>query len=95
MFTYMATNGIINHRKNNYQNNINIVNYYLKISSSFIDIFFAYIKLGIFYKSDDTMDRQRFTIAHEIAHCCLDTDSLKQRHLEKSLRKRQFVFVFT
>lgn len=38
--------------------------------------------LGIFYKSDDTMNRQRFTIAHEIAHCCLDTDSLKQRHLE-------------
>jgi len=35
--------------------------------------------LGIYYKSDDTVHRQRFTIAHELAHCCIDYE-----HLEKN-----------
>lgn len=38
--------------------------------------------LNIFYRMDDTLNRQRFTLAHELAHCCLDTDSLKKRHIE-------------
>lgn len=38
--------------------------------------------LGIFYRSKDTSNRKRFTIAHEIAHCCLNADSLEKRHLE-------------
>lgn len=38
--------------------------------------------LALFYRSTDTINRQRFTIAHEIAHCCLHTDSLKKTHLE-------------
>lgn len=38
--------------------------------------------LGIFYKASDSLNRQRFTIAHEIAHCCLDTDALKTKHIE-------------
>lgn len=38
--------------------------------------------LGVFYKSSDSLNRKRFTLAHEIAHCCIHTDSLKQRHLE-------------
>lgn len=39
-------------------------------------------ELGIFYKASDSLNRQRFTIAHEIAHCCLDTDALKTKHIE-------------
>jgi hypothetical protein len=38
--------------------------------------------LGIFYRYSDTLNRKRFTMAHEIAHCCLDADSLEKRHLE-------------
>lgn len=39
-------------------------------------------ELGIFYKASDSLNRQRFTIAHEIAHCCLDTDALKTKYIE-------------
>ena len=39
-------------------------------------------KLSIFYRAQDTLNRIRFTIAHEIAHCCLNSDSLEKRHLE-------------
>lgn len=38
--------------------------------------------LSIFYRSSDTLNRKRFTLAHEIAHCCLDADSLEKRHIE-------------
>ena len=38
--------------------------------------------LMIFYKESDTVNRKRFTIAHEIAHCCLHTETLKNRHVE-------------
>lgn len=38
--------------------------------------------LSIFYRSSDTLNRQRFTLAHEIAHCCLHSDSLEKKHIE-------------
>lgn len=38
--------------------------------------------LMIFYRTLDTINRKRFTIAHEIAHCCLHTETLKNRHIE-------------
>ena len=32
---------------------------------------------GIFYRKGDSLNRQRFTIAHELAHCCLgDVDTV-------------------
>lgn len=39
-------------------------------------------KVGIFYRSSDTLNRKRFTLAHEIAHCCLHKDSLERKHIE-------------
>lgn len=38
--------------------------------------------LTILYKATDTLNRKRFTLAHEIAHCCLHADSLKKTHIE-------------
>lgn len=38
--------------------------------------------LSIFYRLSDTLNRQRFTLAHEIAHCCLHSDSLEKKHIE-------------
>lgn len=38
--------------------------------------------IGIFYRKLDTTNRQKFTIAHELAHCCLHTDDLKNNHIE-------------
>ena len=38
--------------------------------------------LSIFYRSSDTLNRKRFTLAHEIAHCCLDADELEKQHIE-------------
>lgn len=38
--------------------------------------------LGIFYRSKDSKNRQTFTIAHELAHCCLHSESLKDNHVE-------------
>ena len=38
--------------------------------------------LTIFYRKNDSKNRQRFTIAHELAHCCLHTNALKQNHIE-------------
>lgn len=32
--------------------------------------------VGIFYKKTDTIHRKRFTIAHELAHCCLHGESM-------------------
>lgn len=39
-------------------------------------------ELGIFYKKTDSIHRKRFTIAHELAHCCLHTDDLKEGYIE-------------
>ena len=38
--------------------------------------------LTILYKATDTLNRKRFTLAHEIAHCCLNADTLKETHIE-------------
>lgn len=38
--------------------------------------------LGIFYRETDTENRIRFTLAHEIAHCCLHAETLGKRHIE-------------
>jgi len=37
--------------------------------------------LCIFYKEDDTPNRQRFTIAHELAHCCIDYEKLAKAEI--------------
>ena len=34
--------------------------------------------LCIYYKHDDSIHRKRFTIAHELAHCCLDDGRLRE-----------------
>ena len=39
-------------------------------------------ELGVFYKKTDSIHRKRFTIAHELAHCCLHTESLKEGYVE-------------
>lgn len=38
--------------------------------------------IGIFYKYNDPYNRVRFTLAHELAHCCLHADTIEQRHIE-------------
>lgn len=39
-------------------------------------------KLTIFYQSDATYNRMRFTVAHELAHCCLHSENLEVQHVE-------------
>lgn len=40
-------------------------------------------KLNILFRENDGIHRQRFTIAHELAHCCLDSTALSQTgHIE-------------
>lgn len=36
----------------------------------------------IFYRKGDPITRQRFTIAHELAHCCLHNDQNNFKHIE-------------
>lgn len=39
--------------------------------------------LKIFYRKGSTENRIRFTLAHELAHCCLDAESLQDKgHIE-------------
>ncbi|MCM1233556.1 MAG: ImmA/IrrE family metallo-endopeptidase [Ruminococcus flavefaciens] len=38
--------------------------------------------LGIFYSTKDSVNRQRFTIAHELAHCCLNGGNLENDYIE-------------
>lgn len=38
--------------------------------------------LTIFYSDKTTYNRMRFTVAHEIAHCCLHSDDLEVNHVE-------------
>lgn len=38
--------------------------------------------VGIFYNEKDGLNRQRFTIAHELAHCCLNGGRLAENHIE-------------
>lgn len=43
----------------------------------------------IFYRKSDSLNRKRFTVAHELAHCCNDYDTLKNDHIE--LRNSEIV----
>ena len=38
--------------------------------------------LTIFYKKSDSLHRKKFTIAHELAHCCLDCSQNESSHIE-------------
>lgn len=38
--------------------------------------------VGIFYKEKDSLHRRRFTVAHELGHCCLHGDSLQDGYVE-------------
>lgn len=38
--------------------------------------------VGLFYREKDSEHRQRFTIAHELGHCCLHSESLKEGYIE-------------
>lgn len=38
--------------------------------------------LSIFYQDKATNNRKRFTLAHEIAHCCIHSDNLIDHHVE-------------
>jgi len=37
--------------------------------------------VSMFYRNDDTRDSVHFTIAHELAHCCLHADKLSNGHI--------------
>ena len=45
--------------------------------------------VAILYKKDDTLNRQRFTIAHEIAHCCLSTHEFENLHIEFRMNEQE------
>ena len=36
---------------------------------------------GIFYRTGSTLNRIRFTVAHELAHCCLHSEALENGHV--------------
>lgn len=40
---------------------------------------------AIFYRKTDSINRIRFTIAHELAHCCYLDPSMKEPHIEYRL----------
>lgn len=59
-------------------------------SGEILGITFAQEKqVGIFYRSSDSINRRRFTMAHEIAHCCLHTDTSTDKHIELRSSKTQ------
>lgn len=39
-------------------------------------------KLAIFYKKSDTLHRKKFTIAHELGHCCLHCPDDESSHIQ-------------
>ena len=39
-------------------------------------------RIGLFYRQDDSEKRKRFTLAHELAHCCLHMDENTPEHIE-------------
>lgn len=39
-------------------------------------------KAAIFFKAGDSLKRRRFTIAHELAHCCLHLEDSATPHIE-------------
>lgn len=38
--------------------------------------------IGLFYKGSDSLHRKKFTISHELGHCCLDSEMLKDGYIE-------------
>lgn len=42
--------------------------------------------LAIFYRPEDSFHRQKFTIAHELAHCCNDCPKDEAVHIEYRLK---------
>lgn len=38
--------------------------------------------IGIFYNKNDKMEKKRFTIAHEIGHCCLHSQNIQEGYIE-------------
>ncbi len=38
--------------------------------------------INIFYSENSTENRERFTLAHELAHCCLNAHNLTEGHIE-------------
>lgn len=42
--------------------------------------------LAIFYRAKDTLHRKKFTIAHELAHCCLHCPNDETNHIEYRLK---------
>lgn len=45
--------------------------------------------LAIFYRENDTFHRQKFTIAHELAHCCLHCPTNESSHIEYRIEPYQ------
>lgn len=45
-------------------------------------VLFSEDNIGIFYNKKDGINRQRFTIAHELAHCCLNGNELEDNYIE-------------
>lgn len=43
--------------------------------------------VGIFYRESDSLNRQRFTIAHELGHCCLSNIDPVEGHIQFRLEK--------
>lgn len=42
-------------------------------------------ELSIFYKKSDSLHRKKFTIAHELGHCCYDCPNNETSHIEYRL----------
>lgn len=41
-----------------------------------------YREIGIFYKRSDSIPNKRFTIAHELGHCCLHGEHIEDGYIE-------------
>lgn len=78
----------------------------IKIASSFSDLERALEKkpgsisglvlfneqdVGIYYKNDDDLEKKRFTIAHELGHCCLHENLLKDDYIEMLCDEEQVI----
>lgn len=45
--------------------------------------------IGVFYKKGDTREGMRLTLAHELAHCCLDYRADEISHLELRIKQQE------
>lgn len=39
-------------------------------------------EVAMFYRDESTNNRKRFTLAHELAHCCIHTSQLKETNIQ-------------